>query len=89
MMRLRLRGWGLQVRPQVLIPPIGRVDMVVGDDTVLEVDSVAHHSGDDHIRDRQRDLALTALGWRVIRLTYRQIVHDWRTTAAHLRAILR
>ena len=42
----------------------------------VELDGWAHHH-DRHAfeRDRERDAALTAAGWRVVRFTHRQVVH--------------
>jgi very-short-patch-repair endonuclease len=40
-------------------------------------------------RDRARDRQLTAQGWRVVRITPRQLKDDSTTVAAELRAILR
>lgn len=64
---------------QVLIPTVGRVDFRVAGTTVLiEVDGREHHSAPDAFeRDRWRDAELAARGFRVIRLSYRQIIHDW------------
>jgi hypothetical protein len=39
-------------------------------------------------RDRARDRALHAQGWRVLRITWRQLDDDAQTIAAELRALL-
>lgn len=90
MVRLRLRSLGVRVTPQVPIAGIGRVDLMIGDRLVIEVDSREHHTGEANYRsDRARDLALLARGYVVIRLTYEQVVHDWPATERHLRRIIR
>ncbi len=44
----------------------------------LELDSVAHHLNTEAFEvDRYRDAALSCLGWRVGRFTWRQFVYDW------------
>lgn len=78
MVRLRLRALGLQLTPQVPIANIGHVDLLVGERLVIEVDSITHHTSlEDYHNDRWRDLRLAALGYRVIRLSYHQVVFDW------------
>ncbi|MER3389081.1 MAG: DUF559 domain-containing protein [Microcella sp.] len=87
---LRLRS-RLPLRRQVQIPGIGRVDFVVGDRLIIEVDSRAHHERTpDYERDRRRDAAASTHGYRVLRFTYRQVFDDWRSVeeaimAAYLR----
>jgi len=87
LVRERLRGQRLRVRTQVTIDGVGRVDLLVGDRLVIETDSAAHHSGVDAYReDRRRDLQLTALGYRVLRVSWEQVINEW---PAVLRAIRR
>ena len=76
--RLHLRGHNLQVRSQVQIMGVGRVDLVVGDRLVLELDSRAHHTDHDaYERDRARDLELVRRGYLVVRVTYLQVMTGW------------
>lgn len=52
---------------------------------VVEVDGFAwHRSQHAFERDRQRDAILVASGLRVIRLTWRQIVHEPESTAVRI-----
>lgn len=69
----------LPLAQQVPIPGVGRVDFrVVGTDVLIEVDGREHHAGSDAFeRDRWRDAELTARGFRVIRFSYRRIIHEW------------
>ncbi len=86
LVRVRLRRLGLAVRTQVQVAGVGRVDMIVGDRLVVEVDGRAWHEGPRaFLIDRGRDLALAAQGMRSLRLAPRHVVHEWRWTS---RAIL-
>lgn len=90
LVRLRLRRLGIRLRTQVVIPGVGRVDMLIGKKLVVEVDSRAHHTGEERYRsDRERDLRLMALGYRVIRVTYEQVMFDWPSTEILLRQAIR
>jgi hypothetical protein len=57
---------------------------------IVELDGHAYHA--DRVafeRDRARDRELAAAGWRVIRVTWRQVVHEPQALASDLRALLR
>lgn len=41
--RLRLRALGIELQSQVEVPGVGRVDFVLGDRLILEVDGRANH----------------------------------------------
>lgn len=85
MVRDRLRRRRIAVRSQVQIGDIGRVDLLVGRQLVIEVDSVAHHTDlVSYQRDRLRDLRLVALGFQVVRLTYEQVMFGWPEVEDHL-----
>lgn len=86
MFRFRAGVFGVGIRQQVLLGP-DRVDFLLGDRLVIEIDSVAHH---DPTEDAKRDARLSVLGYRVLRFMYSQIVHDWaRVEAAVLAALSR
>lgn len=90
MVRHRLRARGVELRPQVVIEGVGRVDFVVGTSLVIEVDSVEHHtSREAYERDRERDRLLQSLGYTVVRLTYRQVRWDWPRAEADILALMR
>jgi very-short-patch-repair endonuclease len=56
---------------------------------VVELDGYRAHSGRTAFEaDRARDVELKALGYDVIRLTWRRLAEDWRHTAAGLRKLL-
>ncbi|MFK4730083.1 type IV toxin-antitoxin system AbiEi family antitoxin domain-containing protein [Agromyces mediolanus] len=99
LLRLRLRGLGLELRSQVWVPGVGRVDFVLGDRLILEADGKANHvdefrpspgSGSMAVSKRHKDLArdaaAAALGFETLRFDYALIVHDWPTVAAAILA---
>ena len=57
---------------------------------VVETDGFAYHGGRQAFEaDRVRDAALLTSGYRVLRLTWRQVTRERRATTATLRALLR
>lgn len=87
--RVRLRRLGLDVRIQHRIGR-RRVDVLVGDRLVLECDSVEHHADPvAYERDRAGDRALAAMGYHVVRLTWRQIHEEWPAIEADILAFVR
>jgi very-short-patch-repair endonuclease len=77
--RLHLRSKRLRVRTQVQIAGVGRVDVLIGDRLVLELDSRLHHLGDGYETDRARDLELFRQGFVVLRVSYRTVLYDWKS----------
>ena len=76
--RYRLHLEGIRVRSQVVVAQGLRVDFVLDDDIVIEVDGARFHSGPEQFEaDRARDAILKSLGFRVLHFSYRQIVDDW------------
>jgi very-short-patch-repair endonuclease len=74
LLRVALRDAGLEVRPQAVLPGVGRVDLLV-DGLVVEVDGFAYHSGREQYReDRRRDRAVHRLGLVVLRYTFEDVV---------------
>lgn len=78
--RLLLHRQHVRVRAQVLIAGVRRVDLLVGDRLVLELDGRAFHSGADFECDRAQDLELALRGYLVVRLSYRMVTADWDHT---------
>ena len=77
-MRQRLEALGLVVQQQVVIPGVGRVDMVIDGRLVVEVDGAGFHSDPVAVEnDRRRNAELAALGFAVVRLSYPRITQDW------------
>jgi very-short-patch-repair endonuclease len=71
--------------------PVGEVDCMWREQRlIVELDGRdAHDSTPAFEADRERDAALQASGWRVIRITSRRMRHDGQRLASELRAILR
>ena len=84
MFRFGMLAEGIPFRQQVRIGA-DRVDFLLGDRLVIEIDSLAHH---DPKKDRERDARLSILGYRVLRFLYHQVVDDWPTVVASVRAAL-
>ncbi len=89
----RVRLWfnrrRVQVRAQVSIAGLGRVDLLVGDSLILECDSHQHHANpQQYLVDRRRDLIAAGLGYRTLRLTYGQVMEQWDVTQRVLTSLL-
>lgn len=74
---VRLRWLNLRILPQTWIAG-HRVDFLIGDRLVLQVDG-AHHVGAQREQDILHDAALMLRGYHVIRVGYTQVVDDWPT----------
>ncbi len=87
--RLSLATLNLKVTPQAELPGIGRVDFLVDNAVIVEMDGRAHHTDyGAFARDRERDRAAAALGFTVLRFTYEDAVTRSETIAADVRAAL-
>lgn len=76
LVRLLVRGLGLEVDLQVTITGVGRVDLIIDGWLIIECDSEAHHSGWlARRRDSRRDLAAAALGYTTLRPIAEDIMH--------------
>ena len=79
--RYFLQRQRISVQPQVFIPTVGRVDMLVGRKLIIECDGEAYHSSSAAFEsDRLRDIAAGNAGYRTMRLSYRQIWNGWEST---------
>lgn len=90
--RIRLAAVRLRapVRAQVYVPGVGLVDNIIGDCLAVETDGRAFHTGSVQLEeDYRRTLALQARGFVVVRLSSRQVLHDWPATEAALAALVR
>lgn len=89
--RVLLALAGIAAQPQVRVPftDLDRLDLLVGDRLVIECDSREHHSSPGQLdRDAARDLALTALGFVVLRVRYRSVVRDPAAVVAAVRRLV-
>ncbi|MGB3707244.1 MAG: hypothetical protein WA934_17335 [Gordonia sp. (in: high G+C Gram-positive bacteria)] len=90
MVRLRLRAPNLELRPQVEVPYVGRVDLVVGTSLIIEVDGYDYHADPEQFEnDRLRDLRARAIGYFPLRLTYQQVVYQWDIVGPLLTDLIR
>lgn len=86
----RLRSIGLRIRQQVWIAGVGRVDGLIEDILVLEIDGLEHHfTREAFEEDRRRDAVLAGLGKPSIRLSTRRIRDEWDSCVADILAALR
>lgn len=89
LMRLLLRGLGADVDVQVVIPGVGRVDLVVDGWLIVECDSRAFHEGwEAQKRDRARDMAAAALGYTTVRPLAEDILYRLPGVLAAMKAIV-
>ena len=73
LVRVALRDSGLHVASQVVVPGVGRVDLLVEGRVIVEVDGRRWHAG-EQARDYWRDLELARRGYAVVRVDYRLVV---------------
>lgn len=88
--RLRLRRRNLALRTQVQIGETARVDILVGDRLVIELDGRAWHDRPgDFENDRRRDRALVAAGYLVLRASYSQVMTEWSSIEQQVLQLVR
>lgn len=90
LVRLRLHVIGIDdVRTQVALTGVGRVDFVIEGRLVLEVDGKENHAGADKMhQDRGRDAAASALGYETLRFDYEQVFDNWPAVVTAILAAL-
>lgn len=87
LLRLRLRVHGIALASQVEIPGVGRVDFVLGDRLILEVDGKPNHVGaSKRHKDLVRDAVAAAHGFDTLRFDYALVIHDWPLVEAAILA---
>lgn len=80
---IRLVSLHSRMRRQVRIPGVGRVDFLIGERLVVEIDGYTHHGDREAFeRDRHRDALAGAAGYRVLRFSHRQVFDRWMSVAA-------
>jgi very-short-patch-repair endonuclease len=75
LVRFDVQRAGLRCRTQVRIPEVGRVDVLVEDRVIVEVDGREWHKG-EQVRDYRRDLLATRLGHFPVRVDYHHAVFE-------------
>ncbi|MFB7892354.1 endonuclease domain-containing protein [Microbacterium sp. NPDC056044] len=80
LLRWRLRSRRLPVRTQMNVVSVGRVDFLIGDRLIVEVDGAPNHDGESHRhKDLVRDAHAASWGYVTLRFDYAMVVHDWPT----------
>jgi very-short-patch-repair endonuclease len=88
--RTRLQAKGAHLRSQVAIARVGRVDFVLGDRLVVEVDGQEwHDEASQFERDRARDALLVARGYLVMRFSYRRVMDAIAEVEREILAVVR
>lgn len=89
LLRWRLRRHGLSVRTQVRVVGVGRVDFLIGERLIVEVDGADNHDGPSHRhKDLVRDAHAAMWGYATLRFDYAMVVHDWELVEAAILATL-
>ncbi|MEV1131011.1 type IV toxin-antitoxin system AbiEi family antitoxin domain-containing protein [Agromyces sp. NPDC049794] len=87
LLRVRLHRLGISLRTQVEIPGVGRVDFVLGDRLILEVDGGPGHEGpESRHKDLLRDVVAATHGFDTLRFDYDMVVNDWPIVEAAILA---
>ena len=84
--RLRLARLHCSIEPQVEIGPY-RVDLLLDGWLAIEIDSEEWH-GTQRVEDARKSAWLTARDYRVERFDYQQVLFEWPTVEAAVRAAL-
>jgi len=88
---LRMQRHRLPTVRQARFRGLGRVDFLIGERLIVEVDGQEFHDKESSFEsDRKRDAMLSTLGYRVLRFSYSQVMTSWPLVeAAVLAAISR
>ncbi len=86
--RLLLRAHRVRLRSQVQIAGVGRVDLLIGDRLVVELDGREFHENRFE-EDRERDWELIQRGYLVVRVSYRMVMQQRGRLEAGLLALVR
>ena len=87
--RFRMRNGRFTMEQQVEIPGVGRVDFLIGDRLIVEIDSEAHHGTlGQRRRDLKRDAVAATLGFETLRFDYDPVMFDWEFVATTVEAVV-
>jgi len=79
----------LPIRRQVRFAGLGRVDFLIGERLIIEVDGQEFHDRESSFeKDRKRDAVLSTLGYRVLRFSYWQVMGEWPLVVAAVMAAI-
>ena len=87
--RWRLRSLDIGIRTQVEVPGVGRVDVLVGDRLLVELDGRVNHDGASlRHKDLRRDAYAAEWGYVTLRFDYAMVMHDWALVEAAVRGAI-
>lgn len=86
--RLLMRSHRVRLRSQVQIAGVGRVDLLIGDRLVVELDGRGFHER-RFDEDRERDWELIQRGYLVVRVGYTMVMNERERVEAGLLALVR
>ncbi len=82
-----LLGTDLDFAQQVEIADVGRVDVLLGERQILEIDGEQHHVGTERFEaDRRRQMMASIRGYRTLRVSVRQVEREFPLVAAAILA---
>jgi very-short-patch-repair endonuclease len=85
----RMLGAGIRMEPQVEIEGVGRVDFLVGDRLIIEIDSETHHgTAENRRRDLGRDAVAASFDYETLRFDYVMVMYDWDFVAVAVEAVV-
>lgn len=88
--RLRLQSLQIRVKPQHHVPGAGHYDLLVGKRVLVELDGFEYHSDRSQFReDRRRDRRAAELGYKVLRFTWEDVMHNWEMVVATILSYVR
>lgn len=87
--RVALQEAGLEVTPQVRLPGVGTIDLLVEGRLVVEIDGYSYHSGKAQFAvDRDRDRAVILMGLTPVRFTHTDAVERLSELVEEVHAVL-
>lgn len=90
MMRFRLQSKNVDLEIQVEIDGVGRVDMLIGQWLIIEIDGYEYHGGKPMFtKDRLRFAAAHNLGYTPLGFSYEQVVFDQAATLDRIMTAIR
>ncbi len=88
--RYRLAEAGITAEPQVVVPNVGRVDLLINGWLALELDGRRTHAQEKAFsKDRRRTALLHQDGLSVLHFSYDHVVYDWPLVLDTVLAVLR
>lgn len=87
--RVRLADAGIVAEPQVVIPGVGRVDLLIDGWLAIELDGRETHAQQAAFTsDRRRTALLVQEGKDVLHFSYAQVIYDWPLVLSTVQSML-